>query len=279
MRKERIVDFQNIAPGQVAILTMPIGPTYEKIKVNLGGGLVISQIDQIVGKINGKPFYTVTGADLLAENLYEGRANPTTLVLLDFLRSNARSSATKAGASAQTSEILLTAIPSALMQTLTWEFSINQGAPSGLTMQAFAQLNDPTKNPMVLKQLYGAFAFPNPQDNDIPLPVAAAGSIIKKLYLHQSNYGASGAGSIGYVQVRNAGVTIFEGAPSDLASDAADYQKVPQNGLIVIDFDLQGMREKWMNTAMSNNVFVRLTTITGPVNLRMYQSIVDPAAR
>lgn len=279
MRKERIVDFQNIAPGQTAILTMPIGPTYEKLKINLLGGLVISQVLNIVGKINGKPFYTVTGADLLAENLYEGRQNPTSLLLLDFTRANAASSAGKTGATAQSSEMLLTCIPSAIMQTLTFEITLDAGAPAGCNMQAFAQLSDPSKNPMVLKQLYGAFAFPTAQDNDIPLPVGTSGSIIKKLYFHQSNYGAGGAGSISYVQVRNAGVIIFEGSPADLSSDQSDYQKVPQNGLTVIDFDLQGLREKWLNTALSNNVFVRLTTITGPVNVRMYQSIVDPAGR
>lgn len=331
MRKEQLVNFQNIAPGQTAILTMPIGPTYERVKINLLNGLVISQIDNIVGKINGKPFFTVTGSDLLAENLYEGRNNPTTLLLLDFTRKNAKSSSTKSGASAQTSEELLTAICSALMQTLTFEISVNASAPNGSNMQAFAQLNDPSKNPMVLKQLYAALAFPNAQDNDIPLAVGLAGAIIKKLYLHQSNYGPAWAASTAYalgalasnggnlyrvtaagtsassggptgtgssitdgtvtwtyvqavgsitkMQVRNSGVIIWEGAPSDAAGDQTDYLKVPQAGLTVIDFDLQGFREKWLNTAVTNNVFLRLTTSGGPFNLRMYQSIVDPVSR
>lgn len=279
MRKERLVNFQNIAPGQVAILTMPIGPTYERLKINLTGGLVITQIDQIVGKINDKPFFTVSGADLLAENLYEGRTNPTTLILLDFLRANAKSSASKMGATAQTSEQMLTAISSALMQKLTFEITVNAAAPAGSNMVAFAQLNDPSKNPMVLKQLYSAFAFPNAQDNDIPLAVGRAGAIIKKLYIHQSNYGVGGAGAISYMQVRNSGVIIWEGAPSDAASDQGDYGKVAQNGLTVIDFDLQGFREKWLNTALTNNVFLRLTTTTGPFNGRLYQSIVDPVQR
>lgn len=280
MRKERLVNFQNIAPGQVAILTMPLGPTYEKLKINLiGAGFVISQIDQIVGKINDRPFFTVSGADLLAENLYEGRANPTNLIVLDFLRANAKSSSSHAGATSQVAEQMVTCIPSALMQKLTFEFTINAAAPAGCNMQAFAQLNNPSKNPLVLKQLYSAIAFPYAQDNDIPLAVGLAGSIIKKLYVHQSNYGQGGAGAISYMQVRNAGVIIWEGAPADAAGDQTDYQKVQQNGLTVIDFDLQGMREKWLNTALTNNVFLRLTTTTGPFNMRLYQSIVDPVSR
>lgn len=332
MRKERLVNFQNIAAGQVAILTCPIGPTYEKFKINLLGGLLVTHITQIVGKINDKPFYTTTGADLLAENLYEGRSNPNTLIVLDFLRSNAKSSAAKSGATAQTSEVMLTALSSALMQKLTWEVTIAPTAPSTLNMQAFAQLNDPSKNPMALKNLYSAVAFPYAQDNDISLAVGRAGAIIKKLFIHQSNYGAAWAQSTAYavgalvsaggnlylctgagtsastgagptgtgnaitdgsvtwayqqvvgtitnMQVRNAGVIIWEGAPSDAQGDQTDYGKVSQPGLTVIDFDLQGMREKWLNTALTNNVFLRLTTAGGPFNLRLYQSIVDPIQR
>ncbi len=86
-------------------------------------------------------------------------------------------------------------------------------------------------------------------------------------------------GTITKMQVRNSGVIIWEGAPSDAAGDQTDYLKVPQVGLTVIDFDLQGFREKWLNTAVTNNVFLRLTTSGGPFNLRMYQSIVDPVSR
>jgi hypothetical protein len=333
MRKERLVNFQNIAPGQTALLTCPIGPTYEKLKINLTGGLTIDKITNIVGKINDRPFFTVTGNDLLKENLYEGRSNPTTLILLDFLRENAKSSSVKgAGPTSQVAEQLITALPSAIMQKLTWEFTIDQTAPGGSNMIAMAQLNDPSKNPLVLKQLYSTLAFPFAQDNDINLAVGRAGAIIKKLYLHQANYGAawaqstaytvgtqvtangnvyvcttagtsaasgtgpatttsgitdgtvvwsfvSTAGSISYMQVRNQGVIIWEGTPADAAGDQTDYQKVQQAGLTVIDFDLQGFREKWINTTVTQNVFIRLTTTGGAFNGRLYQSIVDPAAR
>ncbi|UTV53233.1 major capsid protein P2 [Burkholderia arboris] len=331
MRKERLVNFQNIAPGQVAILTCPIGPTYEKFKINLIGGLLVQHVSLIVGKINDKPFFTVTGADLLAENLYEGRSNPNTVLILNFLRDNAKSAGTQSGPTATTAETLLTAVPSALMQKLTFEITLLPTAPAGCNMQAFAQLNDPTKNNMVLKQLQTAISFPYAQDNDVPLAVGRAGAIIKKLFIHQSNYasaawaattaytvgtqvsnggnvylctvagtsagsgGPSGngtaivdggvtwqyvapTGGITFMQVRNQGVIIWEGAPADAQGDQTDYQKVAQPGLTVIDFDLQGFREKWLNTAMTQNVFVRLTT-TGVFNMRLYQSIVDPIQR
>ena len=333
MRKEQLVNFQNIAPGQIALLTCPIGPTYEKIKVNLTGGLTIAQVTNIVGKINDKPFFTVTGADLLAQNLYDGKSNPTNLIALDFLRENAKSSSVKgAGPTSQVAEQMLTALSSAIMQKLTFEFTLDKTAPAGCGMVAYAQLNDPSKNPMVLKQLYSTLAYPSAQDNDYVLSVGPAGNIIKKLFIHQSNYGpawaqstayalgalvtangnlyqcttagtsaAAGtgpagngtgiadgtaawsyvqvAGVISHMQVRNQGVIIWEGTPADAAGDQTDYQKVQQSGLTVIDFDLQGFREKWLNTAKTQNVFLRLTTSGGAYNARMYQSIVDMAGR
>lgn len=333
MRKERLVNFQNIMPGQTALLTCPIGPTYEKFKINLLNGLTIQKVTNIVGKINDKPFFTATGADLLEENLYEGRSNPNTQIVLNFIRENAKSSSVKGGApTSQVAEQMLTAISSALMQKLTWEITLDSTAPNGSNMVAYANLNDPSKNPMVLKQLYSTLAFPFAQDNDIPLAVGRAGAIIKKLYLHQANYGAawaqstayavnaqvtangnvyvcttagtsaaagtgpatttsgitdgtavwsflSTAGSISFIQVRNQGVIIWEGAPSDAVSDQNDYQKVQQTGLTVIDFDLQGFREKWLNTAVTQNVFIRITTTGGAFNGRLYQSIVDPVQR
>jgi hypothetical protein len=333
MRKEQLVNFQNIAPGQTALLTCPIGPTYEKIKINLLGGLVITQVTNIVGKINDKPFFTVTGQDLLTQNLYEGHANPTNIIVLNFLRENAKSSSVaNHGPTSQVAEQMLTALSSAIMQKLTFEITLSSTAPAGCNMQAFAQLNDPSKNPMVLKQLYATLAYPSAQDNDYVLSVGSAGNIIKKLYIHQSNYGPAWAvstaytvgslvsangnlylcttagtsastgsgpsgtgnaitdgtvtwayqqvvGSISHMQVRNQGVIIWEGAPSDAAGDETDYGKVQQPGLTVIDFDLQGFREKWLNTAKTQNVFLRLTTQGGAFNARMYQSIVDAAGR
>lgn len=275
MRKEKIVNFQNIAPGQTAILTLPIGPTYEKIKINLGGTLTTANVGLIVGKIDGKPFFTVNAADLVAENLYDGQTNPNTLLLLDFTQKNAKSSGGKNGATSQAAEMLLACLPSKLMQSLTFEISLAAGAPAGSTMTAFAQLADPSGNPFVLKQSMASFAFPNAQDNDLPLPVGSAGAIIKQMFFHQT----SGAGSISYVQVRNNGVIIFEGAPSDLQGDQTDYGKVNQAGLTVLDFYLQGLREKLLNTTLTGNCFVRLTTTGGPVNLTGYTRYIDPINR
>jgi hypothetical protein len=88
-----------------------------------------------------------------------------------------------------------------------------------------------------------------------------------------------GTGSISNVQVRNAGVIIMEATPAQLATVQDQYGKVQQSGLLVLDYYLQGLREKMLNTTKSNNVFVRLTTVGGPVTLTGYTRLLDPAGR
>lgn len=284
MRKEQLVNLQNVNSGQTALLSIPCGPTYERIKLYFTGGLLISMIDLITIKQNGKPVWAVAGSDLLAQNLYEGKPNPTNVALIDFTRRGAKSSATKNSAgvviqSTQVQEELFTCLATAGLQQCTMEIKINAAAPAGVGMTAWAQESDPSKNPWVFKEQSATYALMTVGQNDIPLPVQQAGSVITKIYLHQSNYGQAGAGSIQSLQIRNNQVIISEGTPQVYQDDQTDYQKVPQAGLFVVDFDLQGMREKWLNTTLSKNVFIRIITQTGPVFLTGYAKIVDPINR
>jgi hypothetical protein len=76
MRLERVIDFQNIGPNRTAILTLPLGPTYEALHFDLDGGLVVSDIESIVGLIDNKPFWTATGAEFAKQVGYEGVVVP-----------------------------------------------------------------------------------------------------------------------------------------------------------------------------------------------------------
>ncbi|KVD19187.1 hypothetical protein WI80_33370 [Burkholderia ubonensis] len=278
MRKQKLTQLTPYSPGGVVILTCPLGPTYEKLKFNLLNGLLVSHIDLVVGKINGKPFYTAKGADLQAQNLYLNKQNPSGLLLFDFTLPNAKSSSAGGRPTSQAAEILLTCLPSSTFQSLTFEISINAAAPAAGAIECYSQESDPTNNPFIAKQLYAQYNFQVAQDNDIALPVGPSGGIISQLFFHQTNFGQAGAGAVTNVQVRNAGVIIFEAKPSDIASDQADYGRVQQPGLLVIDYHLQGLREKLLNTTKSNQVFVRLTT-NGPTTWTGYTRLIDPAGR
>lgn len=279
MRIQQQTNVTPYYPGGTVIVNFPLGVTYEQIKVALTGGLTAEQIDLATLKVNGKPVFTVRGTDLKTENLYDGKTNDDFTFWLDFTQQNAKSSSANGKPTSQSAEMLVACYPSNLFQSFTLELVIDAAAPAGGGVTVYTTENDPSTNQFVLKQLYANYNFQIAQDNDIALPVGQSGGIIKQLFFHQTNYGVGGAGTISKIQVRNAGVIIMEATPAQLATIQGQYGKVQQNGLFVIDYYLQGLREKLLNTTKSNNVFVRLTTTGGPVTLTGYTRLLDPAGR
>lgn len=268
-------------PGGTVIVNFPLGVTYEQIKVQLTGGLTAEQISQARLKVNGKAVFTVAGGDLKNENLYDGKTNDDFTFWLDFTQQNAKSSSANGKPTSQAAEMLVACYPSNLFQSFTLELDIASTAPAvgvgGVTV--YTTENDPSGNQFVLKQLYANYNFQVAQQNDIALPVGQSGGIIKQIFLHQTNYGVGGAGSISNIQVWNSGVIIMQATPAQLAAVQTQYGKVQEAGLTVIDWYLQGLREKLLNTTKANNVFIRLTTINGPVLLTGYTRLLDPAGR
>lgn len=333
MRIERVIDFQNIVAGQVAIMKPALGPTYEAFYLQLSGGLLITHFDRITIKVDAKPVFETTGADLLAHNLYEGISNSTSQVVLDFTMRGAKSAGTPKGPTSQAAETLLTCLPSNLFQMMTIEFAINASAPSGIGIIARAQVSEPSGNPYILKQQKAAYAFAAAGDQYMPLPTGNNGALVKDIFLMQTNAGtvwatstayalnaqvvangnlykataagtsaSTGAGpsgtggaitdgtvtwayvsvapgAISAIEVRNNGVIITEAQPADLSLVQSQFGRVQQANMTVLDYFLQGLRAKLLNTVAGKNTYLKLTTTGGPVNLTVYNRIVDPVNR
>lgn len=274
MRLERVIDFQNIGPGKTAILTLPIGPTYEALHIDLNGGLVISKILSIIGKIDGKPFFTSTGAEIIKQIGYDGYDLGTDKLTLDFTLPHAKSQGTPTGPTSQAAEMLLTCLPSAVMQTLTFEIKIDPTANANSVMSALMQIAEPTGNPYVLKQFAADYTLAAANTHSLLLPTGDAGGMLEKLFLHQT-----GAGAITAVEIKNNGVTIMEATPEEIQYiQSKFYGKVQQAGLLVLDFHLQGLRSKLFNTVLGRNTYMKITT-DGAVNLSVYSRFIDPINR
>ncbi|CAE6746611.1 hypothetical protein R69619_02727 [Paraburkholderia nemoris] len=337
MRIQQQTNITPYQPGGTVIVNFPLGVTYEQIKVQLTGGLTCEMIPQARLKVNGKAVWTVAGADLKNENLYDGKTNDDFTFWLDFTQQNAKSSSANGKPTSQAAEMLVACYPSNLFQSFTLEIDIASaaaGAPAAGTggVVVYTTENDPSGNQYVLKQLFANYSFQTAQNNDIALPVGGSGGIIKQIFYHQTNYAPAwvkstayavgalvsaggntyqcatagtsassgsgptgtgsgiadgtavwnylyGTGSVSNIQVFNQGVIILQATPAQLAAVQTQYGKVQEAGLLVLDFYLQGLREKLLNTTKSNNVFVRLTTVGGPVNLTGYTRLLDPAGR
>lgn len=279
MRLERVIDFQNIGPGKTAILTLPLGPTYEALHIDLNGGLVVTDIATIIGRIDNKPFYTITGDEVLKQinyDLEDGRQLPTDKLSLDFTLANAKSQGGNGGATAQSAEILLTCLPSAVMQSLAFEIKLKPTAPANSNMSALMQIAEPTNNPYIMKQYESNQTLAGANTHSILLPTGEAGGMMQKLFLHRA---AGSVGQITAVELKNNGVTICEATPEELKYiQSTFYGKTQQVDLLVLDFHLQGMRSKLFNTVVGKNTYMKLTT-DGAVNLNIYARFIDPINR
>jgi hypothetical protein len=279
MRLERVIDFQNIGPGKTAILTLPLGPTYEALHIDLNGGLVVTDIDKVIGLIDNKPFWTVTGEQILKQINYDmedGRQLPTDKVTLDFTLRGAKSQGGERGATAQASEILLTCLPSAVMQSLAFTIKLKPTAPVGANMTALMQLAEPTANPYIMKQFETQSVLAGAATHSILLPTGEAGGMMQKLFLHRS---AGSVGQITGIELKNNGVTICEATPEEIKYiQSVWYGKTQQVDLLVLDFHLQGMRSKLFNTVVGKNTYMKLTT-DGAVTLDICARFIDPINR
>lgn len=274
MRLERVIDFQNIGPGKTAIMTLPLGPTYEAIHIDLNGGLLITDITSIIGRIDNKPFYTATGADLFKQTNYEGYSIPTDKLSIDFTLENAVSQGSPTGATSQAGEILLTCLPSKAMQSLTFEFKIAPTANALSNMSALMQISEPTNNPFIKKQFESSQSLAAANTHSILLPTGESGGMMQKFFMHYS-----GAGAISAVEIKNNGVTIMEATPEELQYIQTEfYGKVQQASMLCVDFHLQGMRSKLFNTVVGKNTYMKLTT-TGAMDLTIYSRFIDPINR
>lgn len=274
MRLERVINFQNIGPGKTAIMTLPIGPTYEAIHIDLNGGLVIGDIESLIGKIDGKPFYVCTGAELLKQINYDGYNLPTDKLTLDFTLPHAKSQGTGKGPTSAAAEMFLTCLPSAVMQTLTFEIKLSAAANAASNMSALMQIAEPTPNPYVLKQFEANYNLPAAGQHSVLIPTGEAGGMLQRLYMH-----TSGAGAITAVELKNNGVTIMEATPEEIKYiQSTLFKKVQQTNLLVLDFHLQGLRSKLFNTVLGKNTYIKITT-DGVVAMNMYSRYIDPINR
>ena len=275
MRLERVIDFQNIGKGRTAVITLPLGPTYEALHLDLNGSLTLAHIESVIGLIDNKPFWTATGPELAKQINYEGWGIPTDKLTLDFTLPTAKSQGSTTGATSQAAEILLTCLPSAVMQSLTFQIKLLPTAPDTADMKALMQIAEPTNNPFIMKQYQSSYSLAAANVHSLLLPTGEAGGMMQKLFIHKTG----GAGNITGVELKNNGVTIMEATPEELAYiQSTFYGKVQQADMIVLDFHLQGLRAKLFNTVVGKNTYMKLTT-DGAANLNLYTRFIDPINR
>jgi hypothetical protein len=258
---DKQIDLQNVVPGATAILKLSYNATYDKIHLRLGGGLTKANVGLIEGKINGVQFFVDDGSLVGLRDAYNKQAVDANVITLDFTEP-----LSKGGAAAQ----YLASLPRNLFQSLTFEIEIKAAAAAGSTMTAVAEYRDATQNPFVLRRKKFNAPLPNVGDNDLFLPVDAAGGLIKRIWLHTANTTD--------VELRTNGTPRIRSSKTDIEQMQTRLGLVPQANIICLDFVQDGNLMNMLNTQGVKECLLRLTTSAADT-LAAYVDYVDNVSK
>lgn len=270
--KLTLTDLQNVTPGNVAILKMPVGqgaPTYDLIRLQLSGGALPSHIEYVRGKIDGRIFMDEgTGSELQDRDDFRGIFSEAGFVNIDFTEPKARNGA---------AEQLVAAVPGQLCKSLQFEIKLAAGFPALGRIEASCNYRPPTNNAYIRKM----FAFPqafsaagtDAAPNILYLPVQEAGSQVKRIWVKETT-----AGNITGAQIRIGNAVVHEVSRAKLEHDQKRNGLVPQAGLFVLDFIEDGNLAGLLDTRNVPGVELRLTTTAGE-SLKAYMEVLDPIGR
>lgn len=270
MFADRLLKVENAGNGKTAIITPGLGATYDQIILLLGGGLAPVDITEVRCFANDVEFFKDTGPALVLRQDYLGIDQDDGELVIDFTEPKARGGA---------AEQLMSSIPANLLKKFRIEVDIaaNQGGGEDFSnLKALALFRGPTKNPFILKRRKFTYAAAAAADHDLFLPAgAASGGIIKRIWLHEGDAVTAALLKVGGFVAQD-WKTIAE-----LERTQKRYEKVPQAGLVVLDFVVDGNLQGALNTAQlpggqgAPDALLRLTTNAAQV-ITGYIDYIDP---
>lgn len=219
-----------VAPGQIA--TLRIAPeefTLVGVKLALSGPTFDkSKIDRVRLKVGPRVIWDLTYAQLNAINNYKNGADNSKYLLLDFTeRTQAIFPVKEVGG--------LDLMTLVSIGEVFIEIYINAAAV-GPVINAIGYYEARQKNPIVAK--FVPFSTAQTVAGKFTLPLNMRGALIKRLWLFYSgtNWGATTNGNVNRVEVKKNGIVMFDQTDLDNRFDQAQFKKVPQAGLYVVDF-------------------------------------------
>jgi hypothetical protein len=240
--------FFNVVATGVASLSLPLGMTYERIILALGGtAFTKAMITDLKAKINGKVIWQTTGAKLDSLNKYRGLATDATHLVMDFTEIFARDEVGQSLGAIGTAEGV---------GTFTLEVTIT-GATSP-TLESWSVLSGPKKLGVINKLLTynqtigaeGKFPIQLPYGKD-------GGSIIKRVGFFHAN--------MTELEVKKNGLVIHDTTKAINEYWQTENQKAPQAGLYVADFIVDNNQSGMLVTADAQSMQWNVTTSAADV--------------
>jgi hypothetical protein len=211
--------FNNVSANGMASVSLPIGMSYNKVILALGGTFTKSMITNIKVKLNGKTVWENTGARLDLQNTYRQLTSSAGFLVLDFTEPRAKIMAEQYLGNYNTAQGV---------SSLTMEVTI-AGATSP-TLDSYAELGPPAPLGIIAKSIL--FTASNGGAGKFPvklIDLANRGAIIKRAHFAHG-------GNLTQLEVKKNGIVIHDNIPTSVNSFwQADYQKTAQANIYTFD--------------------------------------------
>lgn len=262
-RKVQLPLIQNVGPNQRVTIRLPLGVTYNKIILFLGGNINTTLISNIVLRLNGaERIRWNTAAQMVAANLFNRLTSDPQVLEFNFIEPRGKDEAAMTlGAYAATAE--------AGVQDMVLEFDLaTYTVTAASTVKAVAEVDVPSANRLIVRNRFTQRVLGGAAEEQIILPSGLNGEQIKRMYFFGT------LAQLNFVRVRREGADEFESITQGQAEFfQKTYQKVPQAGLFVVDFTEHDLMGHMLNTSqiigadgkpkVIQNLDIRLNVNTG----------------
>lgn len=259
-RRIKLPLVQNIGPNQRATIRLPLGRTYNKIMLFCEGNITAALISNIVLQVNaGEKQRWKTSAHVQALNSYKKGTSHASVLTLNFLEPDAHDIASQTlGTYALTAE--------AGVQDAVLEFDLGNYTNSAASkITAVAEVDVPSANRLIVRNRYLQKTLAGAVEEQIIIPSGLNGEQVKRILIFGD------LAKIDSLYVRRDDSDEFQGL--NIAQNEylqRDYGKVPQAGLMVVDFIVNDLQSDMLNTAQImgpggktipvQNLDIRMTT-------------------
>jgi len=250
--------FTNVVANGVATVSLPVGMSYNRIFLQLGGTFTKSMITDIKVKLNGKVILQNTGSRLDSLNLYRSRASNASFLVMDFVEPLAKDMAEQYVGNINTAQGVT---------SLTIEVTI-AGATSP-TLESWSEVGPPAALGVIAKQITFTTSFGGAGKFPFKLiDLANRGAVIKRVHFAHS-------GNVSSLEVKKNGIVIHDNVPTAVNSYYQnDYKKVPQTNLYTYDPCLDDNYANAIKTQDMTSMEFNLTT-TGADTVTAVMEVLD----
>jgi hypothetical protein len=211
--------FTNVVANGVATVSLPVGMSYNRILLQLGGTFTKSMITDIKVRLNGKVIFQNTGSRLDLVNTYRKRGVSASFLVIDFVEPDAKD---------MTEQYIGNINTAQGVSSLTMEVTI-AGATSP-TLDSWAEVGPPAPLGVVAKQIMFTTSFGGSGKFPFKLiDVANRGAIVKRVHFAHG-------GNVTALEVKKNGIVIHDNVTTAVNTFyQLDYNKTAQTNLYTYD--------------------------------------------